>query len=182
MQLSANRFAKAIARDSRGVAAVEFALLLPILALLYFGIVELTQGLMTQQRAQHVAATVGDLVSQSSSITSADVTDVFNVGDTVMYPYPTTSLKMRVSSLTADVHGAVTVVWSQAQGMSARSKGSSVSGLPANVIAPGESIVMSESQYTYTSVFGQIMPTPVVFNEKAYLHPRLSTAVACADC
>jgi len=43
-------------------------------------------------------------------------------------------------------------------------------------------VVMSESQYTYTSVFGQIMPEPVVFNEKAYLHPRLSTAVTCADC
>jgi len=182
MHLSANQLARGFARDARGVAAVEFALLLPILALLYFGVVELTLGLMTQQRAEHVASTVGDLVSQSSSITSAEVTDVFSVGDTVMYPYPTTSLKMRVSSLTADAHGAVTVVWSQAQDMSALAKGSSVSGLPVNVIAPGESIVMSESQYTYASVFGQIMPAPVVFNETAYLHPRLSAAVACGDC
>ena len=168
--------------DSRGVAAVEFALLLPILALLYFGVVELTQGAMTQQRADHAASTVGDLVSQSSTITSAEVTDIFSVGDTVMYPYPTTGLKLRASSLSADTHGAVTVIWSQATGMSALAKGSTVSGLPANVIAPGESIIMSESQYTYASVFAQVMPTPVVFNEKAYLHPRLSTTVACSDC
>ena len=67
--------ARHLARDSRGVAAVEFALLLPILLLLYFGVVELTQGVMTQQRANHVAATVGDLVSQSSSLASADVAD-----------------------------------------------------------------------------------------------------------
>src|SRR5471032_1725386 len=97
--------ARHLARDSRGVAAVEFALLLPILLLLYFGVVELTQGVMTQQRADHVASTVGDLVSQSSTITSAEVTDIFSVGDTVMYPYPTASLKMRVSSLSADAHG-----------------------------------------------------------------------------
>jgi Flp pilus assembly protein TadG len=174
--------ARHLARDSRGVAAVEFALLLPILLLLYFGVVELTQGVMTQQRANHVAATVGDLVSQSSTLTSADMADIFNVGATVMYPYPTTSLKLRVSSLTADVHGNVAVAWSQASGMTALTKGSSVSGLPTSVIAPGESVVMSESQYIYTSVFGQIMPTPVVFNEKAYLHPRLSTTVTCADC
>jgi len=175
--------ARHLARDSRGVAAVEFALLLPILLLLYFGVVELTQGVMTQQRANHVAATVGDLVSQSSSLASADVADIFSVGATVMYPYPTTSLKLRVSSLTADSHGNVTIVWSQGSGgLIALTKGSAVSGLPTSVIAPSESVVMSESQYTYTSVFGQILPAPVVFNEKAYFHPRLSTAVACADC
>jgi Flp pilus assembly protein TadG len=175
--------ARHLAGDSRGVAAVEFALLLPILLLLYFGVVELTQGVMTQQRANHVAATVGDLVSQSSTLTSADMGDIFNVGATVMYPYPTASLKLRVSSLNADTHGNVTVAWSQGSGgLTALTKGSSVSGLPTSVIAPGESVVMSESQYTYTSVFGQIMPTPVVFDEKAYLHPRLSTTVACADC
>jgi Flp pilus assembly protein TadG len=171
-----------LVRDSRGVAAVEFALLLPILMLLYFGVVELTQGIMTQQRTSHVAASVGDLVSQSSTLTSADVTDIFSVGSEVMYPYPTTSLKLRVTTLTDDTHGNVTVAWSQASGMTPLSKGATVSGLPANVVVPGESVVMSESQYTYASVFGQIMPRPVVFDQKAYLHPRLSTTVTCADC
>jgi Flp pilus assembly protein TadG len=171
-----------LAGDSRGVAAVEFALLLPILMLLYFGVVELTQGIMTQQRADHAAAAVGDLVSQSSTLTSADVTDIFSVGAAVMYPYPTTSLKLRVSSLTADSHGVVTVAWSQGSGLTALTKGASVGGLPANVIVPGESVVMSESQYTYASVFGQVMPSPVVFQQRAYLHPRLSTTVTCGDC
>ena len=174
--------ARHLAGDSRGVAAVEFALLLPILMLLYFGVVELTQGIMTQQRTSHVAATVGDLVSQSSTLTRSDVADIFSVGGEVMYPYPTTSLKLRVSTLTDDPKGKVTVAWSQASGMTALSKGVSVSGLPANVVVPGESVVMSESQYTYTSVLGQIMPRPVVFSQKAYSHPRLSTTVTCADC
>lgn len=178
MLVSARQFA----RDSRGVAAVEFALLLPILMLLYFGVVELTQGIMAQQRTSHVAATVGDLVSQSSTLSSADVADILSVGGEVMYPYPTTSLKLRVSTLTDDPKGKVTVAWSQASGMTALSKGVSVSGLPANVVVPGESVVMSESQYTYTSVLGQIMPRPVVFSQKAYSHPRLSTTVTCADC
>jgi Flp pilus assembly protein TadG len=174
--------ARRLARDSRGVAAVEFALLLPILMLLYFGVVELTQGIMTQQRTSHVAATVGDLVSQSSTLTSAEVTDIFSVGSEVMYPYPTTSLKLRVTTLSDDSHGNVTVAWSQASGMSALTKGATISGLPANVVVPGESVVMAESQDTYTSVFGQVMPKPVVFTQKAYLHPRLSTTVTCADC
>ena len=153
----------------------------PLLLLLYFGVVELTQAAMTEQRAAHTASTIGDLVAQDSSITSAQVGDVFSVGATLMYPYPTTTLKMRVSSLTADASGNVTVAWSQANGMMALTKGAPVT-VPANLIAANGSAVMGESQYTYTSVFGQIMPTPVVFKEVYYLQPRLSTTVICADC
>jgi Flp pilus assembly protein TadG len=170
-----------LARDTRGVAAVEFAMIVPLLLLLYFGVVELTQGLMTQQRADHVASSISDLVAQSSSITAAEVGDIFTVGDTVMYPYPTASLKMRVSSLTADSNGKVTVAWSQANGMTALTKGSSVT-VPANVISAGGSAIMGESQYTYASAFSQVMPTPVVFHQTYYQQPRISTSVTCADC
>jgi Flp pilus assembly protein TadG len=169
------------ANDARGVAAVEFAMIAPLLLLLYFGVVELTQGAMTEQRAAHTASTIADLVAQDQSLTSAQVTDIFSVGATLMYPYPTTTLKMRVSSLTADASGNVTVAWSQADGMTALAKGASVS-VPANVISANGSAIMGESQYTYTSVFGQIMPQPVVFKEVYYLQPRLSPNVACADC
>jgi hypothetical protein len=50
------------------------------------------------------------------------------------------------------------------------------------VLQAGESVIMAESQYTYASAFGRIMPSPVVFKPKAYLHPRLSNAVTCSDC
>ena len=168
--------------DARGVAAVEFALLVPVLLLLYFGVVELTQGLMTQERTAHTASTIGDLTAQSSTINQAEISDIFGIGDTIMYPYPTTSLQMRVSSLVADASGAVTVAWSEGQGMAALGKGSTVSNLPNNVITANESVILAETKYTYTSVFGQIMPAPVIFNETYYLRPRASTTVTCTDC
>jgi Flp pilus assembly protein TadG len=167
--------------DVRGVAAVEFALLLPILMLLYFGVVELTQGAMTQQRAAHAASTIGDLTAQSSSLTKAQVGDIFTVGTTTMYPYPTATLKMRITSLAANSAGTVKVVWSQGQGLTAYAPGTTMTP-PTNVIAANESAVMSESSYTYTSIFGELMPTPVTFKSTYYLHPRLSTQVTCADC
>jgi Flp pilus assembly protein TadG len=180
--LTPRRRVGSLIADARGVAAVEFALLLPILMLLYFGAVELTQGFMTHQRAAHTASTVGDLVAQSDTLTSAQVTDIFTVGNAVMFPYPTATLKMRVTSLAADANGNVSVVWSQAQGMTKRQPGASITGLPKNVIAANESVVMSESKYTYTSVFGRILPKPITFNDVYYLHPRLSPQVKCGDC
>jgi Flp pilus assembly protein TadG len=176
------RLARWLAAGRRGVAAVEFALILPVLLLLYFGVVELTQGFMAQERAAHTASTIGDLTAQSTTLDQAELTDIFSMGDTIMYPYPTDSLQMRLSSLTADANGNVTVAWSESQGMAARGKGSSVSNLPANVINANESVIMAETSYTYTSVFGQILPAPVVFNETYYLRPRGSASVTCTDC
>ena len=92
MQLSLRQ----LAEDRRGVAAVEFALLLPVLALLYFGVVELTQGAMTEQRTQHVAATVGDLVAQNSTVTSAQVSDI----------WPLSEVNRAVSSIAFPFHPA----------------------------------------------------------------------------
>jgi Flp pilus assembly protein TadG len=171
-----------LTRDAGGAAAVEFALIVPLLALIYFGVVEVTQAAMTEQRVAHTASAIGDLVAQSSTITSAEVTDVFTVGQAIMNPYPTGGLQMRISSLTADANGNVTVAWSQGSGMTALSKGSTVSGLPSNVIKAGESVIEGDAKYVYTSVFGVVLPQPITFNETYYLRPRLSTQVTCADC
>jgi Flp pilus assembly protein TadG len=168
--------------ERRGAAAVEFALLLPLMALLYLGLVEVTQGAMAEQRVAHTASAIGDLVAQSSTVTSAEVGDIFAVGDTVMSPYPATGLQMRISSLTADKNGAVTVAWSQARGMSALTKSAAAPSLPTNVVAANESVIMGESSYAYQSVFGMVLPQPIVFRQTYYLHPRLSTRVTCADC
>ena len=168
--------------DHRGAAAVEFALLVPLLSLIYFGVVEVTQGAMAEQRVAHTASAIGDLVAQSTSTTSAEVAGIFAVGNTIMSPYPTTGLQMRVSSLTADANGNVTVAWSQASGMTALSKGATMSSLPASVVNANESVVMGETKYSYQSVFGMVLPQPIVFWQTYYLHPRLSTRVTCADC
>jgi Flp pilus assembly protein TadG len=170
-----------LAMDRQGVAAVEFALILPILLLLYFGMDELTQGVLAERRAAHTASTIGDLVAQSSSITQAEVADVFNVGDTVVYPFPTTALSMRITSVVDDANGNTTVAWSQGSGMAALGKGSTVA-VPGSVVSPGQSVIMAEADYTYTPAVGYLLHAPIPFNEVYYLRPRLSTQVTCADC
>ena len=153
----------------------------PLLLLLYFGSVEATQGFMAQQKVTHTASAIADLVAQDSSVTPAQINDIFAVGNAVMYPYSTTGLKLRVSSLAADANGNVTVAWSEGSGLTARANGSAVT-VPGNVITAGGSAIMGESQYTYSSVFGQVLPQPVVFNETYYVQPRVTTSVACPTC
>ena len=105
-----------LAGDQRGVAAVEFALIAPLMVLVYFGMADLTEGLMANRMVGHVASTVGDLAAQSSAVTPAQVTDIFAIGQQMLSPFPAAGLKIRVTSVTADANDVPKVDWSQASG------------------------------------------------------------------
>ena len=65
--------AASLARQDSGLAAVEFALILPILVVLWFGGVELTQALSVDRRLNNLASAIGDLVARSKIVTYADI-------------------------------------------------------------------------------------------------------------
>ncbi len=172
------RFLKSLGRDRRGVSAVEFALIAPAMIAFYFGMAEITQALLAERRAGHAASAVGDLVAQSSSVSDSDLTDIFAIAMTIMQPYETTSLKMRVTSVTGDVAGVPKVDWSSASGMTALTAGATVVGVPSGVVSAGQSVVMSEVSYSYDSPVDFLVPNAVTFTRKFYLRPRKSDMVA----
>lgn len=165
-----------LARETRGVSAVEFALLAPILILLYTGLAEFCQGFMAVKRAEHTASTVADLVSQVESINDDGVDDVFAAGELIMAPFPTNTLEQRVSGVTADKNGVAKVVWSDGDGLPALQAGVTVTP-PAGMIAANESLVMAEVRYVYNSPVGHVLPAATVFQKTYYLRPRRSDSV-----
>lgn len=170
-------FLKRLRRDDRGVAAMEFALMAPILMVLYYAAAELTSGMIANGRAGHVASVVGDLVSQTNTLKQSELTDIFAVGNAIMKPFPTASLKFRVTSVKADSSGVPKIIWSAEQGMSHLGAGTA-SGFPSGLLAAGDSVIMSEVQYTYTSPIQRTIPTPLTFNSKYYIKPRRTADVA----
>ena len=171
------RFLAKLRRDNRGVSAVEFALIAPAMIAFYFGLAEITQALLAERRAGHAASAIGDLVAQSSTISSTEITDIFSIATTIMKPYPTNTLKMRVTSVSANASGVTTVDWSSAQGgLTAYTAGASIT-VPSGVIAANQSVVMSEVQYSYDSPVDFFMPSAVTFDRKFYLRPRKSDKV-----
>lgn len=170
-------------RDRRGVSAIEFALIAPVLIFMYMGLAELTQAMTAQRRASHVASTIGDLVTQEDSVSAATVDDMLNAGATIMQPYSATPLKIRMTSITADSNGVAKVDWSRSKGGLAQyTKGATFTGLPTGLIAAGENILFAESQYAYTSPVTTVLKNPFSFSEKFYLKARKGSKVACADC
>jgi Flp pilus assembly protein TadG len=166
-----------LASDKRGVAAIEFALIAPVAILLYCGFAELTLAMMAERRAAHAASVVADLVSQTPAVSTADVNDIFNVGNSIIYPFPAATLQLRVTSVTADAQAVPRVSWSQGHGMSPLTAGAVVSGFPANLLVAGDSVIKADVQYNYTSPLQITLPNALTFRDSFYLKPRRSPSV-----
>lgn len=166
-------------RNRRGVAAVEFALILPFMLLLYIGTAELTYGLMVNRKMTLSARALSDLVAQTtttSGITDAELTTIFTAASATMSPYSATPLRMSVSSIefvpnsaTPPVYTARTK-WSAVYTVSgtqygtARPCGASAISQVSNSTAPSNNtmpaglygagtIIVADVSYLYTPPF-----------------------------
>ncbi len=166
--------------DDRGVSAVEFALLAPVIIAFYMGLAEFCQGYMAQKRMGHASAMVADLVAQEELVTPAALADIFSIGGLIMKPFPTTTLKQRVSSVTRSGN-QIRVDWSRGDGMTARARNELVT-LPADLLADGQSVVMSEVTYDYDSPADYLMPGLTRFSHTYYLRPRTTDKTLCPAC
>jgi len=102
-------------RDRRGSGAVEFAIITPILLMLYITCFELTLGLSVSKRTTRAAASVADIVTQEKKWVKADLPKMMDVATALISPYTATGLKMRISGITIDAAKKATIAWSWAQ-------------------------------------------------------------------
>lgn len=182
---------KRLLQDRRGVSAIEFALIAPVMINIYFGLIEFSQGYMAERRAGHVASMVADLVAQSGGTNVKDLEGVFQIGDMIMRPFSSAPLSIRVSSVTVDARGVATVEWSRAKSakdpnggdiMPARKPGDPITDLPPDLITDGQTVILGETNYGYVSAFGQMIPGGIAFQRNYYLRPRTTERIACTDC
>ena len=99
-------------RDQKGVSAVEFAMVLPLMVTLYLGVVEVSQGVAIQRKVTLTARTVADLASQVTGINNSDMTNMLTAASAVVAPFPPGELKVTVSAVSIDANGVARVAWS----------------------------------------------------------------------
>ena len=165
-----------LGRDQRGVSAVEFAMLLPLMITLYLGTVEISQGVGIDRKVTLTTRTVADLASQVSSINNADMTNLLAASASVIAPYDTSKLKVTVTRVDVDANGSAKVKWSDTLGGTARAVGSTVI-LPTALNVPNSSLIWSEVAYSYTPTIGYVVTGTLNLSDQLYMRPRLSDKV-----
>jgi Flp pilus assembly protein TadG len=167
---------KSLVGDKRGVAAVEFAMLLPLMMTLYLGVVEVSQGIAIARKVTLTSRTLADLASRVSTISNADMTNILNASSTVLSPYPVSNLKVVVTAVTINSAGSATVAWSDTLNGTAKTVGAAVT-LDAALAVPSTTLIMSEVEYVYTPTIGYVVTGSLTLRDKMYMRPRQSTTV-----
>jgi Flp pilus assembly protein TadG len=165
-----------LVRDQRGLAAIEFAMLLPLMLTLYLGGVELSQAIGADRKVTLTARAVADLVAQGTSVNNSEMTNILNAALAVVAPYPTSNLKVTVSSINVDAQGAGKIGWSDSYNSTARPVNQAVT-LPSALQIPNTTLIWGEVSYAYTPTIGYIITGTMTLKDQIYMRPRQSTTV-----
>ena len=171
------RGVRGIRYNEDGVSAVEFALIAPVLILIYLGAVELSFLMRVDRRVTSTSASLGDLTARLATVTDTDMTEMFAAAEVMMQPYSANDSRMRITSIVDAGDGTPKVVWSDAHNMSAYAPGDVVT-VPAGIIPSPGSIILSEVEYDYTSTFGGMIDMSKTIHDQFYLRPRRVTSIA----
>ena len=173
-------------KSQDGAAAVEFALLLPVMITMFFGMVETTLALVCRADISQMAATAADLVSQVNTANSGDISNVYAAAGTILYPYYTGGATgkptIRITSVIYDSTSATPttsgkVAWTCTQNgtgtltPASRSVNSTVTFSQPLMITNG-SVLMAEVAYNYGSPTTQTIVGSINMSNNFYTKPR----------
>ncbi len=177
----------ALANDGRGVAAIEFAMLLPIMLVLFFGTVIFSSAIAVDRKITLMAQTFSNLVSENYAVTGVQLQNFFNADNAIMTPYDSSVTTAVITELYIDPTTlAPKVIWSLAyHGASAASvaaHGSTyvVPNFPSSLAVGGTYLIYSEIGYLFTppaaGAMG-FMQNGINLSDVSYTRPRQSACV-----
>ncbi len=155
---------RSLGRNQSGVAAIEFAMLAPLLMLMTWGTLEISRAVMTHKRFQRVVAMVGDLVAREKQLGTtkadaiAELNGIMQSAKNVMLPFSSTPLKIGVMSVRSNPNppNQTTVEWSFAfQGASVPAC-PTPKAVPNGMITAGNAVIVVEASYTYTPMLANL--------------------------
>jgi hypothetical protein len=160
--------------DISGLAAVEAALLFPIFIMMLVSMVDIGNGLLSNQKLINATQSTADLVTRESNPTLEQRQEAITAGLVTMRPYPVDSYEYNITSFEFDDDGNADVVWEESSGITINP--SLVSGLD-DLGGPAEGVVVVLVRYTYEPFFTGFIFGPIEMQEVAYLRGRKSAVV-----
>ncbi len=186
--------------DADAVAATEFAIVVPFMLVLLIGGIELSDGMAINVKVSATAHSVTDMVTQNTSLSTAQLQNILTGATTIIAPYPVNNnqLTVTVSEISSDASGNLTLQWSQSYNGSTFGPGrpglgssttpfypaltvpTSLNGTAGNVNNPNNqndqvTFIVGEVTYNYTPNLGYTITGTVPLHDTDWLFPRCST-------
>lgn len=183
--------------DQSGMPAIEFAVLLPMVLILFLGSYETANLVLAYMKLEASAETTADLVAQtrvSTVLQGTDFTNFTNAAKEVLTPLPTSGsqLKIAYASITYST-GSPVIDWhyevnsATAITVANASNIEDLANLGNEASGSTDSVIVVQLTYAYSSPISYVLQSSYTLTEWAFNRPRyvncvpayLNTGSAC---
>jgi Flp pilus assembly protein TadG len=192
------RLLRSLLMNDRGVASLEFVIVLPIMLSLLFATYELSQYVRAQLKVDNAAQSIADMVAQQAagvtSGTSGSLGNFCTAGTLMMTPFPAgsggSSFAVSIASVTNYTSDGVTIDWESdkscsttaaALGATAKTLATSPTNLIPTAGTPGDSVIIATVTYVYDSPIQYFFPGLLTLTHTAFARPRSNGVVPCSS-
>jgi Flp pilus assembly protein TadG len=170
-------------RDTRGVAAVEFALVVPMVIIVYAGGFEIAQASTVYRKLTDTTVQIANVTSQYTTVAQPDLNTIFGASSQIMAPYSTGPLTIVMSEVTTDASSAAKVTWSKGYptGTTALAVGSAVT-MPTGLASPSSNYILVQTTYSYATTIGSAFVANIPMKDQIFMIPRESPSIPCTTC
>jgi Flp pilus assembly protein TadG len=172
--------------STRAVAAVEFALLIPMMLVLLLASIDAGRAMAIYVKVRSASYTVDAVTNQYTTIHDSDMQQILGAAAVIMSPYSTAPVSVVVSQVSVDDKGNGTVSWSDTLNGTARAVNSSVTIPPtlASSKPPNNAcnsypcyFILGEVRYTYSPMFGYFITGPITLSDSLFVTPRSAATI-----
>lgn len=166
--------------DARGVAAVEFALIVPIVIVVYALGFELAQASTEYRKLTDTTVQLANVTSQYTTVAQPDCNNIFGASSQIMAPYSTAPLTIVLSEVYSDASNNPTVQWSvpYPSTVTPLAKNSAVV-MPAGLATPKSYYILVQTTYAYAPTIGGAFMNSLPMSNQVFMIPRASTFISC---
>lgn len=175
-----------LGRDKKGVGAVEFAIVAPVLLMVYIGAFESSLGFTMARKVARASSTVADIFSQESSLTASKIDSADAIARSILAPFEGASLSYNITGIKVS-SGAGTVEWSRNEKkQKPYTKGTTVT-LPAGIAPTDGFIIRTEMVVPHELLLFApgLLPSEyktINLSRTSYFLQRSGETISCADC
>jgi Flp pilus assembly protein TadG len=171
----------------RGVAAIEFAAVFPMLLILALGTFDAGRAIAIYMKVRAATFTLAAITNQYNSTTdpiqSADMTAITGATAVVLAPYPSSPTVVKITQIQQTSATQAIVSWSYAVNGTAYTAGTPWTRLPSALTTSNACgsypcyFIFAEVSYTFTPSFGYFITGPLTFSDNLYATPRTSSCI-----
>lgn len=169
-------------KSESGVSAIEFALVVPFLMVIFLGFSEAAKSNQMSTRVSKVAATVADIISQSASLSIPEVEAALRAAHVLAGSSAAGTMTVEVVGVNIASNGTTSVLWARGVNSTNLPAPGEPYNLPEDLTSEAGFIVASRANYKHDPIIGGSMVGTIEMQKEFYFIPRSGTMTQCSGC